>query len=373
MAIIKKYNLFVICFLICIQVVFNCFADDKKKDNKNEKPANQSNLEQLKNEFKKQLDERTKKSKDVDNQPDLVFEDSEYDFGEIYRGNRAEHIFTFTNKGKSELNIEKVRSSCGCTAAIISSKKIAPNESGEIKVTFNSGSYNGKVSKNVTVYSDDPDTPTYKVSISGTVVEEVSAKPERVDFSKVPFESGATRNISVKSEIDFKLKIKKIDSTNPNIEATFEKVKDKNEYIIAVSLKKDTDYGRINGNILIYTNSKNQEKLTIPVYGEVIGDISVYPPRISCGSVKQNKEMAFPVFVMVYNNDVKIERVEANPKFINAEINEMESKMKTYKVMVILQKNAPVGKINGGLKIFTNSKTQPLVEIPITGTVMELS
>ena len=299
--------------------------------------------------------------------PDILFEKPDYDFGEVYSGNKVEHIFRFKNNGSGELKISKARSSCGCTAAIVSSKNIKYNEYGEVKVTFNTQSRSGKAKKRVTIYSNDPDTPKYRLSIFGNILEEVVVKPKRVDFSRVPFEKGASKEISVTSGTDYKLKIEKVNSSNPNVITTFKG--DESGYTITVSVKKETDYGRFNGSIFVSTNSKKQKKLTIPFYGEIIGDLSVYPPRISCGVIPVNKERVFPVFAILYNKDVKIEKVEATPAFIKTSIIETKSTRKTYKVETIISSNSPVGKISGELKIYTNSKIQPSITIPITGMI----
>ena len=68
--------------------------------------------------------------------PKLVVEHPEHDFGVIYQGERVPHSFKFSNQGEHPLTVTKVRSSCGCTAALASSREIAPGESGEIQANF---------------------------------------------------------------------------------------------------------------------------------------------------------------------------------------------------------------------------------------------
>ncbi|NIQ93339.1 MAG: DUF1573 domain-containing protein, partial [Desulfuromonadales bacterium] len=56
----------------------------------------------------------------------------EFDFGRIFQGDKVRHAFEFTNAGDATLNVEKVRTSCGCTAALVSSEAIAPGDRGKI-------------------------------------------------------------------------------------------------------------------------------------------------------------------------------------------------------------------------------------------------
>lgn len=65
--------------------------------------------------------------------PELV-----YDFGTVKTGEVVKHSFLIINKGKSNLNINKVSSSCGCTVAEPTKKVLSPNDTSIIKVEFNS-------------------------------------------------------------------------------------------------------------------------------------------------------------------------------------------------------------------------------------------
>ena len=42
--------------------------------------------------------------------PKIVFDQKDFDFGEVEAGQKIEHVFTFRNKGEGPLTIEKVRS-----------------------------------------------------------------------------------------------------------------------------------------------------------------------------------------------------------------------------------------------------------------------
>jgi len=69
--------------------------------------------------------------------PLMVFEDRTHDFGNMERGDVRSQTFQFTNEGDGPLTISVV-SACDCTTTDYPTKSIAPGESGEIKVTFDS-------------------------------------------------------------------------------------------------------------------------------------------------------------------------------------------------------------------------------------------
>lgn len=346
---------------------------DPKSRIMNHEKKDTTTIEGLTNTISKgDIGNNTKIKDDQTNEdkPDIYFEGPDYNFGEIFMGDKVEHIFRFKNLGKGKLEIDKIQSSCGCTAAIISSKDLSYEERGEVKVTFNSQSYSGDVTKKVTVYSNDPDTPDYKLTISGKVMEEVVVTPKQLDFSQIPYGVDEVKEISVRSATDLKLKIENVSSTNPDLAVSFKENVDKDGYIVSVLVKNNKKYGRIDGKIFIYTNSKHQEKIIVPFHGEIIGDLSVYPPRISCGVITRNKEMTFPVFVISHKKDISVDRVEVSPDFLEAEIAKKPDDKKTpYKILITLKKDAPLGRINGKLMIFTNSVNQSVIEVPIVGEI----
>jgi hypothetical protein len=63
----------------------------------------------------------------------------------------AEHVFTFKNEGEGPLIISNAQGSCGCTVPVWPRQPIAPGETGEIKVSFNSSGRAGKQDKRVTL------------------------------------------------------------------------------------------------------------------------------------------------------------------------------------------------------------------------------
>lgn len=83
--------------------------------------------------------------------PEIVFESEFHDFGEITEGMVVKHTFTFTNEGEGPLIISNAQGSCGCTVPDWPRQPIAPGESADINVSFNSTGRAGKQDKRVTL------------------------------------------------------------------------------------------------------------------------------------------------------------------------------------------------------------------------------
>lgn len=106
------------------------------------------------------------------------FRETAWDFGKIKQGEVVAHEFVFKNIGDAPLLIEQVETSCGCTAALLSDKKVEPGKEGKIKASFDSRGYSGTVVKYVFVVSNDVDESRRELSLAAAIEVPPSAKIE---------------------------------------------------------------------------------------------------------------------------------------------------------------------------------------------------
>ena len=81
----------------------------------------------------------------ADKGPRISFTTDHHDFGNVLQGKTVEYTFRFENKGTEDLLIKEVTTSCGCTAALVSSNTVKPGENGEITVSYDSQGRAGAV------------------------------------------------------------------------------------------------------------------------------------------------------------------------------------------------------------------------------------
>lgn len=91
--------------------------------------------------------------------PKIQFNSSQHNFGKVKEGQVYQHTFTFSNNGSQLLNIKDVKSSCGCAVASISQKELKPGESATLKVELDTAKRKGRMSRTLTVISNDPENP----------------------------------------------------------------------------------------------------------------------------------------------------------------------------------------------------------------------
>ncbi len=115
---------------------------------------------------------------DMEKAPVFKLASSTIDLGTIPGSTAKEVEFKFTNEGKSDLTIRHVRSTCGCTAVLQGQVGVGikPGESGSVKAVFNSGSYKGKVTKAIYVYTNDPKNSEVILMLNATVEQTAAVK-----------------------------------------------------------------------------------------------------------------------------------------------------------------------------------------------------
>jgi hypothetical protein len=115
---------------------------------------------------------------DLANAPVFKVASSTVDLGKIKGSTKNEVEYKFTNAGKSDLIIRHVRATCGCTAVLQGNLGIGikPGESSAIKAEFSSGGYQGKVTKAIYVYTNDPKNSEVLLMLSADVEQPAAVK-----------------------------------------------------------------------------------------------------------------------------------------------------------------------------------------------------
>lgn len=107
------------------------------------------------------------------NGPKISFEEASYAFGDITQGDVVTHVFNYENTGNEALVISNVRTSCGCTAPDWSREPLAPGETAELTIKFNSRGKMGMQNKIITITSNAVNS-TEQVKITANVKPQVA-------------------------------------------------------------------------------------------------------------------------------------------------------------------------------------------------------
>ncbi len=116
------------------------------------------------------MDDFSKLSKSQKKKAAVIhFDKTSVDFGNIKSGAKKTGSFTLTNKGKTTLVIHKTYAVCSCTVLGNLKKELAPGESIEVQVEFDSVFKSGKQTKAITFYTNDPVNPVTQIVVTAVV------------------------------------------------------------------------------------------------------------------------------------------------------------------------------------------------------------
>jgi len=103
------------------------------------------------------------------NVPKMELEKQRIDFGKVKEGVTVNSKIDFKNVGTGILEIKNIRTTCGCTAAVLSSKRIEPNKSGTISIELDTTNREGLLTRTVTLFTNDPIQPNQVITITANI------------------------------------------------------------------------------------------------------------------------------------------------------------------------------------------------------------
>lgn len=201
--------------------------------------------------------------------PKLAIDAPIFDFGTITQGKKVEHVFTLKNTGDAPLRIKQVRPSCGCTAVNISSATIQPGGKGEIRSSFNSAKFSGKVKKEIAVETNDPATPSYNLTLSGIIQEEIEIIPKTLDFGRMKTTTPKTMQFTMHNNVTRPITIMAVNSSLPQATVkTGKNIINPGEtvpFFVTVT-PRETDRV-ISGYVNLNTDHPSRQNISVPFYG----------------------------------------------------------------------------------------------------------
>ena len=291
-----------------------------------------------------------------------------FDFGSVFQGERVKHIFRIDNGGPGRLTIGAVQTSCGCTVAQPTKRQVAAGDSSDIAATFDTSADRGPSQRVITVHTNDPAHEAIAFTIKGDVKVKVDANPSPVVFEKVKHGTEASRQVLVTDMLDDKnFKITSITNANHDLKVTQQPRTDgKPGAALILTLLKSAPAASFTDIINV---SSSVAPLRIPVYANVIGDVSVAPPQVSFGIVKHRAgAVQFARLTNAGDHSIHLLGVTSNNPKVNATVEPLKPG-REYKLTLALTANSPDGTLRGVIEIKTDDPGQPVVQVPFYGIV----
>jgi hypothetical protein len=231
-------------------------------------------------------------------QPDQVavieVETQALHLGTIANSRVAEGSLKVRNRGKAPLQITEIKTSCGCTQGKIAPERATISAGGEasIDVYVDPKRIPGFHSKKtLTIFSNDPKTPTLAVEVEANVEPEFEM-PERIEFGDIPKGEAKSLTIPIRQVGNEVLEIKSAQSFVPEgqpapagISYAVTKLPEgewktpgKVEYALTVTLDASVPPGAFRHTCLLKTNLARLPMYRCTVVGNIVSFYRISPP-----------------------------------------------------------------------------------------------
>jgi len=235
-------------------------------------------------------------------EPTIMFDNLVCDLGvvEMYKSYRCKYLFR--NIGNKTLKILKAHSTCGCSIPEIKDKSLEFDESGEILITFYPPKKEGKVQKEIKIFTNDPKNKLITLTIKATVECKVDFKPkqlslfikgEKTDNNKVVLTSKDHEKFSISKVVPSNDCVKPIYDPNSNLKHQ-------------ISLETTTVKGneQLHGNLEIYLTHSKCGIIKVPY--TIIPEFDITPSLLT---VKKKEKLHTITIINNYSEAFKIESV----------------------------------------------------------------
>ena len=203
----------------------------------------------------------------------IQFSEKAYDFGTMYQNEEVTHAFAFRNIGTGLLKVEKVKSSCGCTAALPKKRELAPGEETTLSVTFKSGNMRDRVTKHIYIDTNDAVEPRATLNITATIKVEVEVSPSGVYVGSLGVGEKAERSVEIIPVSARSFRVLETSSDHPDVRVKriVPPAKGGEPYRLMIELGPVSEPGRVNAKVLVRTDLAHTPEISIPVYAKIGG------------------------------------------------------------------------------------------------------
>ncbi|MEA2599636.1 MAG: hypothetical protein QOF89_628 [Acidobacteriota bacterium] len=314
----------------------------------------------------------------AEGKPKAVVAEPIKEMGTVPKGEKVAADFAIRNDGDAVLEISNVQPACGCTVAEFD-KTIAPGKTGKVHAVVDTSTFNGAISKGVTVYTNDPATPQIELTLKAKVEPYISVKPGYARYITVqgePMEGDISQTLWVPDGGD--MDVTSVDSPWPYLKVSYREAKPEErvpdvkgkQWRVEMKLQNDAKVGPLADYVTVHTNHPKQKIVQIPVTGFVRPVIAVTPAVGDFGKIELKEPLKKSLSVRNFATEpIKVTSVEPSLKGIEARIEPLEEG-REYNIRLTLSPGLGKGPFNGKLTLHTDSPKVPLLEVELKGIIL---
>ena len=299
--------------------------------------------------------------------PKAYFPEPIYDFGTVVVGQVVKHVFVLTNTGNQTLEIQDVKSTCGCTTAGAWTRTIEPGKRGTIPVEFHTDHVNGPVTKPVMVTCNDTNQRGLTLQLKGVVWHPIVIQPAAAAFSGVlDSPTNMYRTVRITNQEDHPLVLSEPKSNQRSVAADLATNIPGQTYELTIKLVPPLGGGNVFGEISIPTSSTNMPVIRVPVWAIAQPAVMVLPPRVELPSGPFTNKVTRSVSIR--NNGstpLELSELAINAQGVDAKLYELQ-KGQNFTVMLNFPEGFQAAKgQNLELSFKSNNPKFPVLRVPI--------
>ena len=213
-----------------------------------------------------------------------------FDFGRMERGSSMTHAFKIRNVGDEPLQLEVASTTCKCTVGDLSNNEVAPGEESDVLLDWVAKTPPGPFRHGASLSTNDPRHPRIELVVEGKVVESTTLQPAEMLFGTVQAGGSQEASCYLLSSLEEDVQILKHEIADPAFADQIDisissvdpaEVKDSSVLSarkVTATYHAGTSQGPFLTWLTLETNLPKAERLSVPLSGNVVGDISVFGP-----------------------------------------------------------------------------------------------
>jgi len=229
-----------------------------------------------------------------------MFKETAHDFGTVARRAKAEYAFALYNPYVENVHIVGVRSSCSCTRPRVESRLLKTYEHGAVIAAIDTDSFVGRKGATITVTLDKPFPAEVQLHVKTNICDNLELVPGSVQLGSVKEGQPVQRKITVRHTGRYAWQIRKVESTNPHITATFAPTGGlgrSGSYDLRVRLDENAPVGYVKDHLMLITNDRWNAQIPVPVEGRVLPALTVSPASLFMGVVEPGQKVTKQLIV----------------------------------------------------------------------------
>ncbi len=310
-------------------------------------------------------------------QPRIELSKREHHFGNIKQGDKATCQFPVSNRGEAPLIIHRIETSCGCTGAIPGKNELAPGESSQIDVTFNSSGRQGYFQKSIYVHSSDPQNPKAELLIDGDIKTAVDIDISHLNLGNVLLNQSVSGQVRIRlNDTSSAVQIVRIDhGPRVQIQMPQENLVPGEWKNLNITFLGQLPTGSFYEMVTLHFSDVRISPVIFQVSGQVEGLIRVAPRQVNF-VVRGNPGVASEwQSVQVIGSEFRkfnLINVELDPTLFETKtfVREMEVH---YEIMIQVKPGIKEKFLRGILKISTSEDSMRIIEVPIQVWLPDIS